>query len=253
MPADRHNKVVLVTGGSRGIGAATAKSAAAKGYDVVINYAGNITAAKEVAEHIKNLGQRSLIVKADVSDEKQILDMFEAIDSEFGRLDALVNNAGVVGNDSRVDAMTAERLTHVFNINVIGSILCAREAIKRISIVHGGRGGHIVNVSSAASRLGAPGSQVDYAATKGAIDVLTKGLALELGSEGIFVNAVRPGLIDTDIHASSDIVDRAQTLASSVPIGRAGSAQEVADVILWLMSEQASYVTGSIIDVAGGR
>ena len=253
MESPGQSKVVLVTGGSRGIGAATAKSAAENGYDVIINYAGNNAAAQHVADSVQASGQRSLIVKADVSDEAQILDMFSAADKAFGRLDALVNNAGVVGPDSRVDAMTADRLRHVLNINIIGSILCAREAVKRMSTKHGGSGGHIVNVSSAASRLGAPGSQVDYAATKGAIDVFTKGLALEVGGEGIFVNAVRPGLIDTDIHASSDIADRAQTLASTVPIGRAGSAQEVADVILWLMSEQASYVTNSIIDVAGGR
>ena len=247
------DKVVLVTGGSRGIGAATAKLAAEKGYDIVVNYAGNYAAAKDVTDYAKNLDRRALAVKADVSDEAQVLAMFDEIDKAFGRLDALVNNAGVVGLDSRVEAMTADRLKHVFGINVIGSFLCAREAIKRMSMAHGGKGGHIVNVSSAASRLGAATTQVDYAATKGAIDVMTKGLALELGGEGIFVNAVRPGLIDTDIHATSDIADRAQTLASTVPIGRAGSAGEVADVILWLMSEQASYVTNSIIDVAGGR
>ena len=247
------DKVVLITGGSRGIGAATAKLAAEKGYDVVVNYAGNHAAAKDVTDYIEGLGRRGLAVKADVSDEAQVLAMFDEIDKVFDRLDALVNNAGVVGMDSRVDAMTADRLKHVFGINVIGSFLCAREAIKRMSTAHGGKGGHIVNVSSVASRLGAATTQVDYAATKGAIDVMTKGLALELGGEGIFVNAVRPGLIDTDIHATSDIVDRSQALASSVPIGRAGSAGEVADVILWLMSEQASYVTNSIIDVAGGR
>lgn len=246
-------RVVLVTGGSRGIGAATALLAAQRGWAVAVNYAANAAAADEVVARIERDGGRAMAVQADVAEESQVLAMFEAIDQRLGRLTDLVNNAGVVDVAARVDQMSGARLQRMFGINVIGSILCAREAVRRMSTRHGGPGGAIVNVSSAAARLGAPAQYVDYAAAKGAIDAFTIGLAKEVGGEGIRVNAVRPGLIETDIHASGGIPDRVQKLAHQVPMQRGGTAEEVAQAILWLMAPESSYTTMSLVEVSGGR
>jgi NAD(P)-dependent dehydrogenase (short-subunit alcohol dehydrogenase family) len=246
-------EVLLVTGASRGIGAATAKLAAQRGYAVAVNYANNRDAADEVVRAIAQSGGRALAVQADVAKEEQILAMFDTVDRELGRLTALVNNAGVIDITQRVDEMSAARLKRMFDINVLGSIICAREAVKRMSTKHGGTGGAIVNVSSAAARLGAPGQYVDYAAAKGAIDAFTLGLAKEVAGEGIRVNAVRPGLIETEIHASGGIPDRVKQLAHLVPMQRGGSAEEVAESIIWLLSKEASYVTMSLLEVSGGR
>ena len=246
-------KVVLITGASRGIGAAAALLAASEGYAVAVNYSANSLAADEVVRLIRASGGTAITVQADVAVEADVLAMFKKVDAKLGRLTALVNNAGVVDMPSRVDAMSLERLQRMFAINVFGSFMCAREAVKRMSTLYGGTGGAIVNVSSAAARLGAPGQYVDYAAAKGAIDTFTVGLAKEVVLEGVRVNAVRPGLIETDIHASGGLPNRAKDLAPQVPMQRAGSAGEVAEAILWLISEKSSYTTGSIIDVAGGR
>lgn len=246
-------QVLLVTGASRGIGAATAKLAARRGYAVAVNYATQRAAADDVVREIREAGGRAAAFGADVAREDQILAMFERIDRELGRMTALVNNAGVVDISQRVDEMSFARIKRMFDINVLGSIVCAREAIKRMSTKHGGAGGAIVNVSSAASRLGSPGQYVDYAAAKGAIDAFTMGLAKEVAAEGIRVNAVRPGLIETDIHASGGIPDRVKQLAHLVPMQRGGSAEEVAESILWLLSPEASYVTMTLLDVSGGR
>lgn len=247
------DRVALITGGSRGIGAATALLAARQGWKVAVNYTAQAAAADEVVRTILAAGGDAFAIQADVADEAQVLAMFEAVDARFGRLTALVNNAGVVDLTSRVESMSVTRLRRMFDINVIGSIMCAREAIHRMSTNHGGSGGSIVNVSSAAARLGAPGQYVDYAAAKGAIDAFTLGLAKEVAAEGIRVNAVRPGLIETDIHASGGIPDRVQQLAHLVPMQRGGSAEEVAHAICWLMSPEASYTTMSLVDVSGGR
>ena len=248
------SKTVLITGASRGIGAATALLAAKEGYAVAVNYASNSLAADEVVRQIRALGGQAMAVQADVASEAQVLAMFEKIDARFGRLTALVNNAGVVDQTSRVDGMTHERIKRMFEVNVFGSFLCAREAVKRMSTRYpGGEGGAIVNVSSAAARLGAPGQYVDYAAAKGAIDTFTIGLAKEVASEGIRVNAVRPGIIETDIHASGGLPNRVRDLAPLVPMQRAGSAHEVAESIIWLLSEKASYTTGAVLDISGGR
>jgi NAD(P)-dependent dehydrogenase (short-subunit alcohol dehydrogenase family) len=246
-------EVLLVTGGSRGIGAAVALLAAARGYAVAVNYASNAKAADEVVSKITSNGGRAIAVQADVARESEILELFAAVDRQLGPLTALVNNAGVVDVAARVDEMSVARLERMFDINVLGSIVCAREAVRRMSTKHGGRGGAIVNVSSAASRLGAPGQYVDYAAAKGAIDAFTIGLAREVAAEGIRVNAVRPGLIETDIHASGGIPDRVRQLQHLVPMQRGGSAQEVAQAIVWLLSPEASYTTMSLVDVSGGR
>jgi NAD(P)-dependent dehydrogenase (short-subunit alcohol dehydrogenase family) len=247
------SQVVLITGGSRGIGAATALLAAQQGYAVAVNYASQQDAADAVVQQIRAQGGTAIAVQADVGVEAQVMAMFAAVDAQLGHLTALVNNAGVVDVACRLDAMDAARLKRMFDINLIGSMLCAREAVKRMSSLYGGAGGSIVNVSSVASRLGGAGQYVDYAASKGAIDTLTIGLAKEVATEGIRVNAVRPGIIDTDIHASGGQPDRASLLASSVPMQRPGSAQEVAQTIVWLLSDQASYVTGALLDVSGGR
>ena len=246
-------QVLLVTGGSRGIGAATALLAARQGYAVAVNYASNAGAADDVVRQIRSAGGRAIAVQADVADEGQVVAMFKKVDAELGALSALVNNAGVVDAVARVDEMSVARLKRMFDINVIGSIVCAREAIRRMSTRHGGSGGAIVNVSSAASRLGSPGQYVDYAAAKGAIDAFTVGLAQEVAAEGIRVNAVRPGLIETDIHASGGLPDRVRQLAPTVPMQRGGTAKEVAQAIVWLLSPQASYTTMSLLDVSGGR
>jgi NAD(P)-dependent dehydrogenase (short-subunit alcohol dehydrogenase family) len=247
------DKVLLITGASRGIGAAAALRAARLGYAVAVNYASHWLAADEVVRAIRADGGTAITVQADVGDEAQVLAMFEKVDAKLGRIDALVNNAGVVDLQARVDEMSVARLERMLRINVIGSFVCAREAVRRMSTRHGGSGGAIVNLSSAAARLGSPGQYVDYAASKGAIDVFTLGLAKEVADEGIRVNAVRPGLIDTDIHASGGLPDRAAQLAPSVPMKRTGSADEVAAAIVWLLSPEASYTTGSVIDVTGGR
>ena len=247
------NKVLLITGGSRGIGAATALLAAIQGYAVAVNYTAHSLAADEVVRQIRACGGTAITVQADVAIEADVLAMFEKVDAKLGRLTALVNNAGVVDVTSRVDAMGLERLQRMFAINVFGSFICAREAIKRMSKLYNGDGGCIVNVSSAAARIGSPGQYVDYASAKGAIDTFTMGLAKEVAAEGIRVNAVRPGIISTDIHASGGLPNRAQDLAPHVPLQRAGTAVEVAEAIVWLLGEKSSYTTGSIIDVAGGR
>ncbi|NCW40307.1 MAG: SDR family oxidoreductase [Betaproteobacteria bacterium] len=245
--------VLLVTGASRGIGAATAVLAAQRGWRVVVNYSSNRAAADDVARQIQQAGSEALVVQADVSDEAQIMAMFQRIDSHWGRLDGLVNNAGVVDVQSRVDDMTLARLERMFRLNVIGSFLCAREAVRRMSTRHGHGGGVIVNLSSAASRLGGAGQYVDYAASKGAIDSMTTGLALEVAAEGIRVNQVSPGIIDTEIHASGGFPGRAQAVGPNLPMKRAGTAQEVAQAILWLLSAESSYTSGSNVDVTGCR
>ena len=246
-------RTLFITGASRGIGAATALRAAAFGWDLALNYARDEAAAQVVAAQVRELGRRALVLRGDVGIESDVLAMFAAIDAEFGALHGLVNNAGVVDVAARVEAMSVERLTRMFNINVMGSIVCAREAVKRMSTKHGGAGGVIVNLSSAAARLGAPGQYVDYASAKGAIDTFTLGLAREVALEGIRVNAVRPGIIQTDIHASGGQPERAAQMAPSVPMQRAGSADEVAQAIVWLLSDASSYTTGTVVDVTGGR
>jgi NAD(P)-dependent dehydrogenase (short-subunit alcohol dehydrogenase family) len=243
----------LITGASRGIGAATALLAARQGYAVAVNYTANSLAADEVVRQIRQAGGQAMAVQADVAIEAQVVAMFEKVDAKFGRLSALVNNAGVVDQTTRVEAITLQRLQRMFEVNVFGSFLCAREAVRRMSTRHGGSGGAIVNVSSAAARLGSPGQYVDYASAKGAIDTFTLGLAREVAAEGIRVNAVRPGIIDTDIHASGGLPDRVRDLAPQVPMQRAGSAEEVAASIVWLLGDGASYTTGALLDVAGGR
>lgn len=248
-----NERVVLITGGSRGIGAATAVLAAEKGWNVVISYRSQEDKARAVVTQIEAMGQKGLAIKSDVGSEAEVIALFEKIDKEFGRLDALVNNAGVLETACTVVEMSVARLQRVFNVNVVGSFVCAQQAIKRMALSNGGKGGSIVNLSSAASRLGSANEFVDYAASKGAIDTFTVGLSKEIGGDGIRVNAVRPGLILTDIHADSGDANRPERLKEGVPMGRSGSAREVATSIVWLMSEEASYVNGALIDVAGGR
>lgn len=247
------DKVLLVTGASRGIGAATARLAALGGWAVAVNYSANSLAADEVVRTIRAAGGRAMAVRADVADETQVLAMFEQIDAKLGRLTGLVNNAGVVDAALPVAEHSLARWRRMFDINVIGSLLCAREAVRRMSTQRGGAGGSIVNVSSAAARLGSPHQYVDYAAAKGAIDAFTLGLAKEVAADGIRVNAVRPGLIDTDIHASGGWPGRVNELKGQVPMQRGGTAQEVAELIVWLLSEQSPYTTMSLIEVSGGR
>jgi len=242
----------VITGGSRGIGRATAIAAAARGFRVVVGYASNQKAADEVVAQIEAKNGKATAVKCDVGSEADILALFKTADA-FGTLGALVNNAGIVGPSIRVDAMSAERIQRMMAVNVTGSMLCAREAVKRMSTKHGGQGGVIVNLSSVAAKLGSPNTYVDYAASKGAIDSFTIGLGYEVAGEGIRVAAIRPGLIDTEIHASGGEPDRAHKLAHVVPMKRIGTADEIANAIVWLMSDEASYVTSAILDVSGGR
>ncbi len=245
--------VLLITGGGRGIGAATALLAARRGYAVCVNYRDSRAGAESVVQQIRDFGGNALALSANVGVESDVIRMFETLDREFGVLSGLVNNAGILETQMRLEAMDAARLQRVFTTNVIGAFLCAREAVKRMSTTRGGAGGAIVNVSSAAARLGAPGEYVDYAASKGALDTMTIGLAQEVADEGIRVNGVRPGLIYTDIHASGGDPGRVDRLKASVPVRRGGRAEEVAQAILWLLSNEASYTTGSFIDVSGGR
>jgi NAD(P)-dependent dehydrogenase (short-subunit alcohol dehydrogenase family) len=247
------DKVLLVTGGSRGIGAATARLAAAKGYSVCISYFSKEAAAQKVVADIEQSGGTAIAVQADIAQEADIVRLFAEVDAAFGPLTALVNNAGVLEPQMRVDQMDVARLIRVLTTNVVGSFLCAGQAVRRMSSRHGGGGGAIVNLSSAAARLGAPGEYVDYAASKGAIDSFTLGLAKEVAGEGIRVNAVRPGLIQTDIHGSGGEPGRVERLRTAIPMQRGGSADEVAQAILWLLSDDASYVTGAVLDVTGGR
>jgi NAD(P)-dependent dehydrogenase (short-subunit alcohol dehydrogenase family) len=244
------DRILVVTGGSRGIGAETARLAAGRGYAVAVNYRENRAAAESL---VKGLGGNSIAVQGDVAAEADVVRLFETVDRELGRVTALVNNAGIVDRGMRVAEMTAARIARMFAVNVTGSFLCAREAVKRMSTRLGGPGGAIVNVSSIASRLGGSGEYVDYAASKGAIDTFTIGLAKELGGEGIRVNAVRPGIIRTEIHLSSGDPARVERIGAMAPLRRAGEALEVAHAILWLLSDEASYMTGALVDVTGGR
>ncbi|RRV16100.1 SDR family oxidoreductase [Pseudomonas saudiphocaensis] len=246
-------QVMLITGASRGIGAATARLAAAQGYALCLTYRHRQDVMQSLLEELHATGTKAIAVAADVADEEQVARLFATLDDEFGRLDALVNNAGMLEQQMRLDEMDAARLARVFAVNVTGSFLCAREAVKRMSTRYGGQGGVIVNVSSIAAKLGAPNEYIDYAAAKGAIDSMTLGLAKEVAAEGIRVNAVRPGVIDTEIHASGGEPDRVERVAASVPMGRGGSAEEVAEAILWLASDKASYASGALLDISGGR
>jgi NAD(P)-dependent dehydrogenase (short-subunit alcohol dehydrogenase family) len=246
-------RIALITGGSRGIGAVTAPLLASRGWDVCISYREDAEAAARIVHACVQYGGQAIAVPVDLASETDILEMFRRCDDELGVLDVLVNNAGIVGRKSRVDALDLPRLQQMMAVNVIGPFLCAREAVLRMSTRHGGGGGAIVNVSSAASRLGSADEYVDYAASKGAIDTMTLGLAKEVAGEGIRVNAVRPGIIDTEIHASGGQPDRAQRIGPQIPMGRAGEAHEVATAIAWLCSDEASYATGALLDIAGGR
>lgn len=247
-------KRIVITGGSRGIGAATARLAGARGWSVAINYAENAAAAEETATAVRVAGGKAITVKGDVASEGDVQALFEAADAAFGGIDGVVNNAGVIGSSkTMVFDFTVERMRRIFDVNILGAFLVAREAANRMALSRGGRGGVIVNLTSMAARLGAAGEYVDYAASKGAIDSMTIGLARELGPEGVRVNAVRPGLIETDIHAAGGQPDRARKLGVTTPLGRPGTADEVAEAIVWLISDAASYVTGATIDVAGGR
>ena len=244
---------VLVTGASRGIGAACVRLLARDGYDVAINYARSADAAEALAQEVRAAGRKAVTIKADVGYEAEVIALFRTVDEALPPLTGLVNNAGILFSKARLDEMGETRVNDTLRVNVTGSILCAREAVRRMSTRHGGNGGAIVNMSSAAARLGSPNEFIDYAASKGAIDAMTLGLSKEVAAEGIRVNAVRPGLIHTDIHASSGQPDRVQRLQQFVPMGRGGSAEEVAETVCWLMSDAASYVTGALVDVTGGR
>jgi len=246
-------KVMLVTGASKGIGAVTARIAGERGWTVCVNYRSDEAGARGVADGIAKAGARAFIVQGDVAREADVLRVFDTVDRECGRLDGLVNNAGILEQQMRLDEMSAERLERVFATNITGAFLCAREAVRRMSTAKGGNGGDIVNVSSAAARIGSPFEYIDYAASKGAMDTLTLGLSKEVAAEGIRVNAVRPGLIYTDIHAAGGEPGRVDRLGTTVPIGRGGTAEEVALAIMWLMSDEARSCTGSLLDVAGGR
>jgi NAD(P)-dependent dehydrogenase (short-subunit alcohol dehydrogenase family) len=246
-------RVLLVTGASRGIGAACARAAAARGWDIGVNFARDRAAAERVAAEVRALGRRACVLQADVGDEAAVEAMFRELDATLGPPAGLVNNAGIVDEATRVDEMAAARIERILRVNVVGSFLCAREAVRRMSTRHGGKGGAIVNLSSAAARLSSPGIYVDYAASKAAIDCFTLGLAREVAAEGIRVNGVRPGIIDTEIHEASGMLQRAQAQVGQIPLQRMGTAEEIAQAIVWLLSDAASYVTGATLDVTGGR
>ncbi|CAM3430901.1 MULTISPECIES: SDR family oxidoreductase [Yersinia] len=246
-------KIALVTGGSRGIGRATALLLAQQGYQVGINYVNDHRAALQVVDQIVAMGGRAVALQADIADEQQVIELFNQLDNQLGTITALVNNAGTLFQQSGIEGISAERINRVLSTNVTGYFLCCREAVKRMAKRHGGRGGAIVNVSSAAARLGAPGEYLDYAASKGAIDTLTTGLSLEVAGEGIRVNGVRPGFIYTEMHASGGEPGRVERVASQLPMKRGGQPDEVAEAIVWLLSDSASYVTGSALELAGGK
>jgi NAD(P)-dependent dehydrogenase (short-subunit alcohol dehydrogenase family) len=246
-------KIMLITGGSRGIGAATALLAAANGYAVALNYKSNKAAADNIVNEIKSKGGHAIAIQADISLEAEVVRLFETTDRQLGTLDCLVNNAGILEKQTRVEDITADRLNRIFAANITGQIICAREAIRRMSTKHGGKGGTIINVSSIAARLGAPDEYVDYAASKGAIDTFAIGLSKEVAAEGIRVNAVRPGLIYTDIHADGGEPGRVDRLKAALPMKRGGQPEEIAEAIYWLASEKSSYATGTFIDLGGGR
>lgn len=247
------DNVIIITGAGRGIGAATALAAARAGYRICINYLADDASAHRVLEQVRALGAEAITVRADVSVEDEIIQLFQRVDKELGRVTALVNNAGTIGHQSRVEEMSEFRLLKLMKTNVVGPMLCARHALQRMSTRHGGPGGAIVNVSSVAARLGSPNEYVDYAASKGALDTFTLGLAKEVAGEGVRVNGVRPGYIFTDFHALSGDAERVRKLEPGIPMGRGGQAAEVAEAILWLLSDKASYTTGSFIDLDGGR
>ncbi|MEO1198179.1 MAG: SDR family oxidoreductase [Pseudomonadota bacterium] len=244
---------LLVTGGSRGIGAAVARLAAARGFDIALSYRGNKAAADQVVADIAAQGRKALAIQADVGVEADVARLFGDAIAAFVRIDVLVNNAGILEAQARLEDMSVERWDRVLRTNVIGTFLCAKAAVRHMSTRHGGDGGVIINLSSRASGLGSPNEFIDYAASKGAMDTMTVGLAKETARDGIRVNAVRPGLIETEMHASGGMPDRVAKLQDNVPIGRGGTADEVAEAILWLASEQSSYVTGALLDVSGGR
>jgi len=245
--------IALITGGSRGIGKATALLLAQQGYNVVINYHKDKQAAQQTADLVTATGGCAMTIQADIADEQQVVAMFTEIDQHFGPVTALVNNAGILFQQSSIENLTAERINRIFATNVTGYFLCCREAVKRMAYQHGGQGGAIVNVSSAAARLGSAGEYVDYAASKGAIDTLTTGLALEVAAQGIRVNGVRPGFIYTEMHASGGEAGRVDRVKNLLPLQRGGQPEEVAEAIVWLLSEKASYITGTFIDAAGGK
>ena len=245
--------LILITGGSRGVGAATARLAAAQGYDVAISYVANESAALEVVADIEALGRKGIAVRADSADPEQVAELFSAVDRSFGRIDVLVNNAGVLAKQSRMEGLSFERMQRIFAVNALGPILCAQQAVKRMSLRHGGTGGVVINISSASARLGSPNEYVDYAASKGALETFTIGFAKEVVREGIRVNCIRPGHIYTDMHASGGEPGRVDRVKESIPMGRGGQPEEVARAILWLASAEASFVTGTFLDVTGGK
>lgn len=253
MTNDAQAPVILITGGSRGVGAATARLAAAQGYDVAISYVANEAAAQAVVADVRGLGRRALAVRADSADPDQITGLFNAIDREFGRLDVLVNNAAIIARQSRLEDLTFERMQRIFAVNSLGPMLCAQQAARRMSQRHNGRGGAIINISSGAARLGSPNEYVDYAASKGALESFTIGFSKEVAREGIRVNCVRPGHIYTEMHASGGEPGRVDRIKDTVPMGRGGQPEEVARAILWLAGAEASYVTGTFVDVTGGK
>lgn len=245
--------LILITGGGRGVGAATARLAAAQGYDVAISYVSNEAAALVVAADVEAAGRRALAVRADSADPEQVVQLFEAIDQAFGRIDVLVNNAAIIARQSRLEEIGFERMQRMFAVNAIGPILCAQQTVKRMSFRHGGRGGSVINISSASARLGSPNEYVDYAASKGALETFTIGLAKEVAREGIRVNCIRPGHIYTEMHASGGEPGRVDRVKDTIPMGRGGQPEEVARAILWLASTDASFTTGTFLDVTGGK
>jgi NAD(P)-dependent dehydrogenase (short-subunit alcohol dehydrogenase family) len=253
MHTDTQAPVILITGGSRGMGAATARLAAAQGYDVALSYVANETAARAVAADVRKLGRRALAVKADSAEPADVARLFDTIDGEFGRIDVLVNNAAIIERQSRLEDLSFARMQRVFAVNAIGPILCAQQAVRRMAYRYNGRGGVVLNISSASARLGSPNEYIDYAASKGALETFTTGLAKEVAREGIRVNCIRPGHIYTEMHASGGEPGRVDRVKDSIPMGRGGQPEEVARAILWLASEEASFITGTFLDVTGGK